>query len=184
MVRALCVREKVCITVQDSAMADSVHATLTREGMDPGANVGCYVVPTNDAWIRDHGPVFLVRDSETARDRAVMDFGYNAWGGKYPPWDCDEKVSRRVAEVLGLQRFANPAVIEAGSIEGNGQGTLITTDSCLLNSNRGPGRTRDFLESMLRASLGRGSTFFGWIRRLWGMIRTAMSTIWPALCCV
>lgn len=154
MARALCGREKVCITVQDSAMADSVHATLIREGMDPGANVGCYVVPTNDAWIRDHGPVFLVRDSGMTRERAVMDFGYNAWGGKYPPWDCDEKVSRRMAGLLGLQRFANPAVIEAGSIEGNGQGTLITTDSCLLNSNRGPGRTRDFLESMLRASLG------------------------------
>ena len=154
IVRALCARERVCISVQDSVMEDAVCARLAREGIDSAARVRCYVIPTDDAWIRDHGPMFLVRETGEVRERGVMDFGYNAWGEKYPPWDRDARVSHRIAEVLGLPRFVAPAVLEAGSIEGNGEGILITTESCLLNPNRGVGRTRDSVESMLRLNLG------------------------------
>ncbi len=154
IVRALCAGERVCISVQDSAMEDSVYARLAREGIDSAARVRCYVIPTDDAWIRDHGTMILVRETGEVRECGVMDFGYNAWGEKYPPWDRDARVSRRIAEVLGLPRFVAPAVLEAGSIEGNGEGTLITTESCLLNPNRGVGRTRDSVESLLRSNLG------------------------------
>lgn len=154
IVRALHEREKVCIGVNDAAMENAVRSLLAREGLGSDSRIGCHVIPTDDAWIRDHGPLFLVRDSGKLRERAVMDFGYNAWGGKYPPWDRDTQVSGRIASLLGLHRFRTSTVLEGGSIEGNGHGMLMTTESCLLNPNRGAGRTRDSIEQLLRANLG------------------------------
>ena len=94
------------------------------------------VIPTNEPWCRDHGPIFLTRDKDPRL--AIVDWDYNAWGGKYPPCDLDEVVPTRVAEKLGLPVYYPRMILEGGSIEVNGAGALLTTEGCLLNPNRNP----------------------------------------------
>jgi agmatine deiminase len=108
--------------------------------------------PTNDAWCRDHGPLF-VRNDRTS-EIAVTDWSYNAWGGKYPPYDLDNRIPRRIASRLRLRRFVNPMVLEGGSIEVNESGDLLTSEQCLLNPNRNPARSRAEIEQALRDYLG------------------------------
>ncbi len=150
MVRALSVGEGVRILVRSPADATEVEQRLRRASVDV-ATVELVVLPTDDAWIRDHGPVFVSRDG---RESAVVDWGYNAWGGKYPPWDLDAEVARHLAERLGLRRFAPGMILEGGSIDGDGQGTILTTESCLLNPNRNPEMSRAEIEAQLGAYLG------------------------------
>ena len=109
-------------------------------------------IPTNDAWCRDHGPIF-VKNPQTG-ERAVLDFTYNAWGGKFPPWDKDDAVPRHVAEYFNLRRFQIPFVCEGGALEVNGAGDLLTTRSVILNENRNPGITESEAEEILCESLG------------------------------
>lgn len=154
MVGVLAAHEPVCINVRDAAMEDDARARLRAVGVDPDRNVAFHPVPTNDTWARDHGPVFLVREREGRRERAIVDFGYNAWGGKYPPFDLDDRVPERLAARLGLPRFEAGFVLEGGSVDGNGRGTVLTTESCLLNPNRGAGRTREGMERALARFLG------------------------------
>ena len=104
-------------------------------------------IPTNDAWCRDHGPIF-VKNPQTG-ERAVLDFTYNAWGGKFPPWDKDNAVPRHVAEYFNLRRFQIPFVCEGGALEVNGAGDLLTTRSVILNENRNPGITESEAEEIL-----------------------------------
>jgi agmatine deiminase len=108
--------------------------------------------PTNEPWCRDHGPIFVKRRG--ASSLAVNDFGYNAWGGKYPPFDADDVVPTRIARHLGLPLFEPPFILEGGSIDPNGAGTLLTTESCLLHPNRNPSMTRERIEEGLRDYLG------------------------------
>jgi agmatine deiminase len=108
--------------------------------------------PTNDAWCRDHGPIF-VRHDQTG-EVALTDWKFNTWGGKYPPFGRDNSIPRRVSRALGLRRFAVPLVLEGGSIDVNGAGLLLTTESCLLNPNRGARRTQGEIEQALRDHLG------------------------------
>ena len=87
----------------------------------------------------------------------ALDFEFDAWGGKYPPWQRDAAVARSMAEGLGLPRFACPYVLEGGSVDGDGEGTVLTTESCLLNPNRlrpGQGRGREEMERVLAETLG------------------------------
>ncbi|HVL35014.1 MAG TPA: agmatine deiminase family protein, partial [Burkholderiales bacterium] len=108
-------------------------------------------IPTDDAWCRDHGAI-VVRDGEGGR--VALDFRYNAWGGKYPPYDLDDAVPRRMAEALGLPCLSVDMVLEGGSIDVDGAGLLITTEQCLLNPNRNPAMTRSHIEAALGAHLG------------------------------
>ena len=85
-----------------------------------------HLFPTDDAWCRDHGPTFVQRERNGEVEQAVIDWEYNAWGGKYPPFDQDNAIPRRVAETYGLARFAPGIVMEGGSIDVNGKGTLLT----------------------------------------------------------
>ena len=85
---------------------------------------------------------------------AVVDWDYNAWGNKYPPFDLDEVVPTRVAEILGVPVFYPRMILEGGSIEVNGAGALLTTESCLLNKNRNPNLSRNEIEQRLRDYLG------------------------------
>jgi agmatine deiminase len=94
--------------------------------------------PTDDAWVRDHGPIYVVRDRGGNRERAINDWGYNAWGNKYPPYDKDDVVPSRIAAEMGETLFKPDMVMEGGSLDVNGRGTLITTEACLLNPNRNP----------------------------------------------
>lgn len=111
-----------------------------------------YDHPTNDAWCRDHGPIF-VRNDQT-REIAVTDWVHTAWGGKYPPYDLDNTIPPLVAKKLKLRRFENDMVLEGGSIEVNGRGLLLTSEQCLLNPNRNPQLTREQIEQNLRDYLG------------------------------
>jgi agmatine deiminase len=121
------------------------------------SNVTVHDIPTNDAWCRDHGPTFLVQSSEMltqgdqkAEKLALIDWQYNAWGGKYPPFDHDNAVPARIARRLDCHRFAVDVVLEGGAIEGNGQGTVLTTPTCLLNPNRNPSLNRQDFQLLLR----------------------------------
>jgi agmatine deiminase len=107
--------------------------------------------PTDDAWCRDHGPIF-VRNDRTGKV-AVTDWLFNAWGGKYPAFDRDNRIPGRIARALGMRRFAFPMVLEGGSIDVNGQGLLLTSEACLLNTNRNPHLSRREIEDQLKAAL-------------------------------
>jgi agmatine deiminase len=143
-------REKVRINIA-SAHRKRALALIAKAGADM-ANVACFNHPTNDAWCRDHGPIF-VRSDRTGKV-AVTDWDYNAWGGKYPPFDKDNRIPERIARALGLRRFRKAMVLEGGSIDVNGKGVLLTTESCLLNRNRNPWLTRAEIEGNLRDYLG------------------------------
>jgi agmatine deiminase len=154
IVRALEGRETVCINVTDAALEDRVRRLLGSAGVAVGDAVELHRIPTDDAWVRDHGPIFVVRDEAGRRERLLLDFVFDAWGRKYPPWDRDDDVPRRIADALGLPRRRVDVVLEGGSIDGNGAGTILTTESCLLHPNRGAGRTRAMLEKVLGETLG------------------------------
>lgn len=107
--------------------------------------------PVNDAWCRDHGPLF-VRNAQGEKE--IVDFTYNAWGGKFSPWDADDAVPSRVSGLRKLPRHRVPKVGEGGAIEINTQGLLLTTASVWLNDNRNPGWTRAEAESCFADNLG------------------------------
>jgi agmatine deiminase len=110
-------------------------------------NVTIHRVKTNDAWIRDHGPMFLCHPEKPP---ALVDWEYNAWGGKYPPFDDDNRVPGQVAEFTQRQLFTGGMILEGGSIEPNGLGTLLVTSQCLLNPNRNTDWTKAQIEEKLR----------------------------------
>jgi len=149
MVEALIESEQVCINVCNGAHEAEARDVL--RGL-PLERVTFDIIPTNEPWCRDHGPIFLTR--ETDPKLAVVDWDYNAWGGKYPPCDLDEVVPTRVAEILQLPVFYPRMILEGGSIEVNGAGALLTTEACLLNQNRNPDLSRAEIEKRLRDYLG------------------------------
>lgn len=104
----------------------------------------------NDAWMRDCGPTFVVDDKGAVRG---VDWGFNAWGGLYFPWDQDALVARKVLEIERVDRYQAPLVLEGGSIHVDGEGTLLTTEECLLNPNRNPRLTKEQIEGYLREYL-------------------------------
>ena len=174
MVEALLESEPVCINVCNGA-----HEAEARKSCDGlvRRTPHVYHIPTNEPWCRDHGPIFLTRHEEPRL--AMVDWDYNAWGGKYPPCDLDEVVPTRVAEILELPVFYPRMILEGGSIDVNGAGALLTTEVCLLNPNRNPNLTREQIEQRLRDYLGVHEI-------LWlgegskATTPTATSTIWPA----
>jgi agmatine deiminase len=149
MVEALLSSEPVNINVCNGAHEAEARRAL--EGIDH-SNLTFHLIPTNEPWCRDHGPVFVTREKEPRI--AVVDWDYNAWGGKYPPCDLDEVVPTRVAEKLKLPVFYPRMVLEGGSIDVNGAGALLTSESCLLNKNRNPHLGREEIEQRLRNYLG------------------------------
>jgi agmatine deiminase len=149
MVAALTESEPVCINVCSGAHEAEARAVL--DGIAPEC-ITYYEIPTNEPWCRDHGPIFLTRAEDPKL--AVVDWDYNAWGGKYPPCDLDEVVPTRIAELLGLPVFYPKMILEGGSIEVNGAGVCLTTEGCLLNPNRNPDLSRAEIEKRLRDFLG------------------------------
>ena len=145
MVEALVESEQVCINVFNGAHKAEAQSVL--RGL-PMERITFYRIPTNEPWCRDHGPIFLRRDRDPKL--AVADWDYNAWGNKYPPFDLDEVAPTRVAEILRVPVFYPRMILEGGSIEVNGAGALLTTESCLLNKNRNPNLSRDEIERRLR----------------------------------
>ncbi len=109
---------------------------------------------SNDSWMRDSGPTFVIDDRGGLR---LIDWDFNAWGGLdgglYFPWDLDDLVPRKVAEIAGVDRYRAPLVMEGGSFHTDGEGTLITTEECLLNPNRNPRLSREQIEGYLGSYL-------------------------------
>jgi len=176
IVRALCEQEIVHICVRDGMSEASVRKLLQNGNVDC-SNVRFHHIPTNDAWARDHGPIFVIRDGkaqslpllETAESSAdstalatntapapiaIIDWKFNSWGEKYPPWDDDDAVPEKVADALKMLCFHPRMVLEGGSIEVNGKGALLTTECVLLNPNRNPSMTRKQIEARLDEYLG------------------------------
>jgi agmatine deiminase len=145
MVQTLAPHERVDINVR----SEEVEA-VARQTIGDVPNVFYHRIPSYEPWCRDHGPIFVKRHHELA----VVDWGYNAWGDKYPPYDDDDAVPQRVAELLGLPLYSPGIVMEGGSIEVNGEGTLLTTEACLLNPNRNPNLNRKQIEQYLCDYLG------------------------------
>lgn len=154
LVRHIALDEEVHINVSDAAMEAGVRELLNEPGVDPPGRVFFHHNPTNDAWCRDHGPIFIQRRRDRATEQAIVDWGYNAWGGKYPPWDLDDVIPSKVGREYDLPVFHPGIVMEGGSIDVNGKGSLITTESCLLNPNRNPLLDQAGIERYLRDYLG------------------------------
>jgi agmatine deiminase len=128
----------------------AIAATCNRAKADP-AHVELFDHPNNDVWCRDHGPIFV---KNTAGNLAVTDWEFNAWGGKFGPWDLDNTIPERIAKSLNLPIFKGGMILEGGAIEINGQGQLLTTEAVLLNPNRNPHLTREEIEKNLCDTLG------------------------------
>jgi agmatine deiminase len=150
-VRSLASCEPVYVNVRDAAHERHVSQLLSRAA--PPERLHFHRFPTNDAWARDHGAIVVTRASPF-EPRLAVDFDYNAWGGKYPPFDLDQEIGRLMAEALGVPRFESPMILEGGSIEVNGDGVLLTTEQCLLNPNRNPAMSREQIEAALRGAFG------------------------------
>ncbi len=138
--------EIVNINVGDEKMKQFAISYLQKVGADLD-KVKFFFHPTNDAWCRDHGPAFLINSLE--KKKMIVDWGYNAWGGKYPPFDLDDVIPTLVAKNLGIP-VVNPGIVmEGGSVDFNGKGTVLTTTACLLNKNRNPHLSQGQIEEYL-----------------------------------
>jgi len=116
-----------------------------------GATVRVVAVPMDDSWLRDSGPTFVL---DAAGNRAASAFIFNAWGAKCRPFDKDAGIGVRVAELSGSPAYKSDLVVEGGGFLSDGEGTLITAESCVLNPNRNPGMTKAQADAELRAMLG------------------------------
>ncbi|MFE2087354.1 agmatine deiminase family protein [Streptomyces sp. NPDC002596] len=116
-----------------------------------GDDVTVVELPLDDSWFRDSAPLFVL-DGDGRR--AGVDFRFNAWGRKHQPYDSDDRISALLLEHLGVDRIASDMILEGGAITVDGEGTLITTEQCLLHPNRNPDMTRDQIEAELKARLG------------------------------
>jgi agmatine deiminase len=144
---AIAASEPVTMAVSDAQFE------RCRELLPPSVRV--VEVSTDDAWMRDTGPTFVV---DEGGGRRGVDWRFNAWGGHegglYSPWDRDDRVAAKVLEVEGADRYRAPLVLEGGAIHVDGEGTVLTTEQCLLNPNRNPDLSRAQVELALREYLG------------------------------
>ena len=125
---------------------------LRDEVIEACGDVDVAEIPIDDAWIRDNGPIFL---TDADGNVAMTQFGFNAWGGKFAPWEKDAAVAEPIAEHLGgMRRYVAPIIAEGGGITSDGDGTIITTESVLLNPNRNTGMTKEQIEQALLDYLG------------------------------
>ncbi len=150
-VTALASSETVRINVLDREHEAHVRRLLGRPEILK--QVQFHRFPTNDAWCRDHGAIFVTRTGGE-RKLLAIDCDYNAWGGKYPPYDLDNAIPRQMAKALNVPRWEAGMVLEGGSIDVNGAGVLLTTEQCLLNPNRNPELSRCQIEERLCALFG------------------------------
>lgn len=116
-----------------------------------GSDVEIVEWPIDDSWSRDAGACYLVDDRGAL---GGVDFRFNAWGGKYAPFDQDDAVAERMIEFAGARRFRSALVAEGGGISVDGEGTILTTESCFPNANRNPGWSRSRIERELMDMLG------------------------------
>lgn len=153
MIDALRQGETVNVCVLSDEHARTVTERLRRSGIKSGEGtpVRLRVVPTDDEWVRDYGALFVVNGDG---ERLATDWVFNAWGGKYDRTERNNTVPEAMAAVHGAPHVAYPVVLEGGSVEVNGAGLALTTESCLLNPNRNPGLSKAEIERLLFDGLG------------------------------
>lgn len=156
-VKLLAEGERVCINVNDAAMQAFAEKNLSAVNADL-KRIEFFMHPTDDAWCRDYGPAFLIQPKE--KKKLIVDWGYNAWGGKYPPYEQDDVIPALVGKALGLEVVTPSIIMEGGSVEFNGKGTLLTTTACLLNKNRNPHLSQKQIEKYLM-------DYYGVMQILW-----------------
>ena len=152
----LCRYETVNINVLDDAMKQDASRRIRRKaGTEADVRrIRFHFVPTDDAWCRDHGPNYVFATGKGPKRKVIVDWNYNAWGGKYEPYDSDDSVPEKVASIQDIGIVKPGMVLEGGAIDVNGRGLLLTTEACLLNPNRNPSMTRDEIEARLMRFLG------------------------------
>jgi agmatine deiminase len=148
--QALARVEQVHFCAGSPGVSARIEAVL--DGMENRDRIELHDIPIDDSWLRDSGPIF-VRDNASGR-LAVTDWDFDKWGGKYPPWDNDNRVPAKVAGLRGMDRWVPGMTLEGGSIDADGEGTLLTTEQCLLNENRNPSLDRTGIELRLNRFLG------------------------------
>ncbi len=154
IIRASLRFQDVNLLVNDGALRRRLQDELGPISSDARFHLEILEYPTNDSWIRDYGAI-TVRVPDGSKTRlAALDFTFNSWGGKYPPWDKDDAAPAFMAGHRSRELFQVDFVLEGGSIDVNGRGKLLTTTQCLLNPNRNPALGRDQIEQVMHNWLG------------------------------
>lgn len=146
-IKAISAGEKVCINILNEQLKKEAIYHLTEAGVNM-QQIIFYNHPTDDAWCRDHGPAFLINLSSNI-PKVIIDWGYNAWGNKYPPYALDDNIPTLVGKALNQPVFYPNIIMEGGSVDFNGAGSVLTTTSCLLNPNRNPHLNQHQIEEYL-----------------------------------
>ena len=142
----------ICQSQPVIVLVPTTYMHVAKQQLPEHPNLELVELPTNDAWARDYAPTFV---KETSTGSLVsIDWYYNAWGEKYPPFDDDQQVAKSVADRLGIQNIAGGLCLEGGAIEINSSGVLLTTESCVLNPNRNPDMSRCAVEAIFAEKVG------------------------------
>ncbi len=149
MVEALHDHENVYLIVSDERQRDHVADQLLYYNIGL-KNVDFYIIPTNDVWARDNGPIFVINND---RETAITDWVFNGWGNRFP-YDLDDKVPAAIGKHLDVPVFRAPMVLEAGAVEVNGKGTFLATRTSIIDSYRNPGMSQEEIETVLGQYLG------------------------------
>ncbi|GAA4797884.1 agmatine deiminase family protein [Olivibacter ginsenosidimutans] len=146
-IKAISPGEWVCINVANEELKQEAVQHLQKAGVHL-ERIKFFNHPTNDAWCRDHGPAFVI-NPHAEHPKLIVDWAYNAWGNKYPPYDLDDVIPTLIGKALQIPVVHPPIVMEGGSVDFNGSGTVLTTTSCLLNPNRNPQLNQQQIETYL-----------------------------------
>jgi len=157
-IKAVSEGERVCINIPNEELKQQAINYLLKADVNL-EKITFYDHPTNDAWCRDHGPAFLL-NPHAENPKIIVDWTYNAWGNKYPPYDLDDIIPTLVGKALHVPVVYPAIVMEGGAVDFNGAGTLLTTTSCLLNPNRNPQLSKQQIEEYL-------CNFYGVDQILW-----------------
>ncbi len=152
IIRNLSLGEKVFILVDDPDTQNRVKNLFSKQKISI-ENINFFIIPTDDAWIRDYGPNFLINNKNQKIKVAANDWNFDSWGKKYD-WELDNQVPEKILEHLDIPKFEPGIVLEGGAIEVNGKGICLTTEQCLLNPNRNNGPSKEEMESYLKNYLG------------------------------
>lgn len=145
---AIAASETVKVVVPNERELETAQCHLAKRGTK--FSIDFQIIPTNDAWIRDYGPTFVHHD----QGLAAIDWRYNAWGGKYPPFDHDQSFVFHLCERLQVRRIQSELCFEGGAIEVDGNGLAMCTRSCAMDPNRNPKWAIEQIENELRQCLG------------------------------
>ncbi len=152
IIRNLIEQERLNIVINENIEQTRVTTLLKKNYIDI-KSISFHIIQTNDSWIRDYGPNFIVRDTATGRQIAINRWLFNSWGKKYP-WEKDQNANIKIVNDISYPWFNPGIVLEGGAIDVNGKGVCLTTTSCLLNKNRNNSLKINDVENYLKKFLG------------------------------